>query len=87
MVVEIYGKQGCGLCAAAKDKMRIMKIPCEVFDVSEITALHAGWRTDGSVGRLAQLALNHFLAPTVSIDGVPYSYSAAMARLKKLRAS
>ena len=85
MVVEIYGKQDCGLCSAAKDKMRIMKIPCEVFDVEEIKLVHPGWRTDGAVTRLANLAFNDFKIPTVVVDGAPYRYSAAMARLKGMK--
>ena len=82
MVVEIYGKKDCGLCLAAKDKMRIMKIPCEVFDVEEIKQGRESWRTDGSVERLARLAYNNFRIPTIVIDGMPYEYSAAMAKLK-----
>jgi glutaredoxin len=85
MVVEIYGKKDCGLCAAAKDKMRIMAIPCEVFDIEEIMRLHPGWSTDGSVERLARLAFNDVKVPTVVVDGVPYRYSAAMAKLKAMR--
>lgn len=85
MVVEIYGKQNCGLCSAAKDKMERMKIPYEFHDVDVFTNPHEGWRTDGSVDRLAMLALNNFTVPTIVIDGAPFTYSAAMARLKGVR--
>lgn len=83
MTVELYGKKNCGICESAKDKMARLKIDYEFFDVDEFTSAAEGWREDGSVNRVALLALNNNSVPTIVIDNVPYTYSKAMAVLKQ----
>lgn len=81
-MVEIYGKKNCGICESAKDKLDRLKIPYEFYNVDEFTEVHEGWREDGSVDRVALLALNNNTIPTIVIDGKPHTYSAAMRALK-----
>ncbi len=81
-MAEIYGKENCGICEAAKEKFDLLGVPYEFFNVDEFSMLHDGWRTDGSVARVAALALNNQTIPTIVIDGMPYTYGDAMRRLK-----
>ena len=81
-MIEIFGKENCGICDAAKDKMERMKIPYGFHNVDEFTEVHEGWREDGSVDRVALLSLNNVTIPTIVIEGKPYTYTEAMKLLK-----
>ena len=52
--LHLYGKPGCQLCRAAKDKLSALKDAGEIYgyavdSITEFTELHEGWREDGSV--------------------------------------
>jgi hypothetical protein len=81
MNVSVYGKEGCGKCAAAKDKLSLMGVPYETYDISRFTTLHDGWREDGSVGVLTASALWDTL-PLFCVNGEFMDYPAAMKLLK-----
>jgi glutaredoxin len=86
MEIKVFGKQNCGLCESAKGKLKMMGIPFEVFELTDFTQPHEGWRTDGSVELLACYSDIDTL-PVVMIDGKAMSYPAAMRALKDLKPS
>jgi len=81
--VEVLGKLNCRLCDAAKQKLELLKVPYVFYDVdAQVTTAHDGWRTDGTPDRLALFMHNNMAVPTLVINGKPYTYSAAMAKLR-----
>ena len=84
MTVRVYGKPGCGLCDAAKDKLVKMGIPFESCELAKVTDLHPGWRTDDSVAIMACYADINTM-PVVTVDGDAMSYPEAMKLLKNCR--
>ena len=86
MTVLVIGKKDCGVCDSAKKKLDLMKIPYDFINIEEVREPHDGWRTDRSVDTLAFFNLGNCVIPTIVIDRVPYTYSAAMAKLKGKKA-
>lgn len=86
MTICVYGKNGCGLCEAAKDKLNRMGLPFESRELSALTEFHAGWRTDDSVEIMACYA-DIATLPVVTIDGVAMGYPEAMKHLKRNKQS
>lgn len=82
MAIDVYGKSGCQLCDAAKEKLRLMELDFEFHNIEPILAYHEGWRTDGSAGVLAAYHALDGRLPVIFVDGIAYSYSAAMRKLK-----
>ena len=81
MKVNVYGKKDCGLCEAAKSKLRMMEIRFGVFEIAETVQYHEGWREDESVEVTA--CYNDIdTLPVVTVDGKAMSYPAAMKLLK-----
>lgn len=85
MQVIVYGKKNCGICDAAKDKLKRMGFSYEVRDVEYYTTLHEGWRTDGSVDVLASSTFMEGAIPIIDIEGDLVDYPTAMRLLKRLR--
>ena len=85
MDVKLYGKPGCKLCAGAEEKLKLMAVPYEKFDIETCFAPHEGWRTDLSTTAMALHCLINVQIPMVLIDGKPYNYTGAMRALKKVR--
>lgn len=84
MKVNVYGKKDCGLCEAAKSKLRMMEIRFGVFDIAETVQYHEGWREDESVEVTA--CYNDIdTLPVVTVDGKAMSYPAAMKLLKSVK--
>jgi glutaredoxin len=82
-MVAVLGKAKCRLCDAAKQKLELLKVPYVFYDIDEhVTTAHDGWRIDGTVDLLALFMHNNMAVPTLVIDGKPYTYSAAMAKLR-----
>jgi glutaredoxin len=81
-IVKVYGKPGCGLCEAAKDKLKKMGLKYEALNLSDFTELHDGWREDNSCEVLAAYMLLDKL-PVVEINGQYMDYPSAMRQLKK----
>lgn len=83
MNVLVIGKKNCGVCEAAKKKLELMQIPYDFADIEEVREPHENWRTDGSVDILAYFSEANCVIPTLVIDGKTYTYSGAMARLRR----
>jgi glutaredoxin len=81
-VIKVYGKPGCGLCEAAKDKFRMMGLAYESYNLSDYTEYHEGWRNDRSCEILAAYRLLEKM-PVVEIDGEYLDYPSAMRRIKE----
>ena len=82
MLIRVYGKVGCGLCIAAKQKLAKLNKPYEDCELEHFTKHHEGWREDGSVEVLAAYSEKKAM-PLIQIDGVFYDYPGAMSKLKK----
>lgn len=81
MIIEVYGKKGCGKCEAVKDKLRRMGIDFREQDLAQFIAPHEGWRTDGSVDLMAANALLDTL-PLLKVGDEITDYQGAMRLLK-----
>jgi len=81
-IVKVYGKPGCGLCEAAKDKLQKMGLKYEALNLGDFTELHDGWREDNSCEVLAAYMLIDKM-PIVEINGQYMDYPSAMRQLKK----
>lgn len=88
MTINVYGKlkEHCGLCEAAKAKLKLMGVSFDSFEISEFTTLHEGWREDDTVEVMAAYSDVDTL-PIITIDGRGMSYPAAMKQLKALKPS
>ncbi|MHC4883721.1 MAG: glutaredoxin domain-containing protein [Planctomycetota bacterium] len=84
MVVEVYGKEGCGKCDAAKDKLRRMGFEYKEHQLQYHVEHHDGWREDGSIEVLAAHS-QHNTMPLLKVKGDFHDYSGAMRTLKKIR--
>ena len=80
MVIMIYGKEGCGKCESAKEKMVRLGLDYGYAHIEE----HAGWRDDGTVEAMVHYTLEEDL-PVISIDGDYMTYPVAMRALKAQR--
>ena len=79
--IKVYGKPDCGLCEAAKDKLKKMGLEYEALNLGDFTELHDGWREDKSCEVLAAYMLLDKL-PVVEINGQYMDYPSAMRQLK-----
>lgn len=78
MNIKVYGMEGCGLCEAAKTKLRMMKLDYESWDIEDLV--------DGIVWDevgLAAYAFNDNHLPVLVVDGIGLNYPAAMKYLKR----
>lgn len=82
MSVLVIGRDACGVCNSAKEKLDLMRIPYDFVNIAVAAEPHENWRSDGSVDAMAYFHLGNSMIPTIVIDKVPYSYTAAMAKLK-----
>ena len=85
MTINIYGKEGCKLCEAAKQKLALLGKVYVEHNLEWHITLHEGWREDGSVPLQAfcqHVADDHIPMPIIEIDGKHYTYSQAMRKLK-----
>lgn len=86
--VNVYGKLdgSCGLCEAAKSKLRLMEIPFQCFELADTVAPHDGWRDDESV-EVMTVYSDIDTYPVITVNGKGMSYPEAMKALKKHPAS
>ena len=82
MTIAVYSKLGCGKCAAAKEKIRMMNMEYQEHDIEYHIRLHDGWREDGSVEVLSAYHGMDTL-PLIRINSRFYDYAGAMSELKK----
>ena len=79
MDVVVYGKPGCELCSAAKDKLERMEVP---FNSVNLEAHGDDWRVSGVIEAYSYYMLWDTL-PVISIDGEFMKYPDAMRLLKR----
>jgi len=84
LTIDIYAKEGCGLCGAAKSKFSMCGLEYNSHDMDKVIQPHEGWREDGSVEVLAAFAMHDGALPLIRIDGEYMNYPGAMRRLKNL---
>jgi len=84
VTVFVVGKQNCGVCDSAKQKLELMKIPYTFLDADAAGDIHDGWREDHSILALAALNFSNNTIPTIVVDYHVFGYSEAMAYLKGL---
>jgi hypothetical protein len=82
VTIEIYSKEGCGICEAAKEKLSRMGLAYKQYDLQALIKPHTGWREDGSVEILAAYAMIDNRLPVIRIDREFHDYPGAMRRLK-----
>lgn len=88
-LITVYGKPGCGLCAAAKAKLDLMGWTYDQRNISEATEATREWKKERMVeGVPLPVALRAFLAmndehlPIIEIADKLYTYPDAMKLLK-----
>lgn len=82
--IHVYSKAGCGICEAAKEKIKAMGFSYHEHSLAYHTSPHEGWREDGSVDAMAAHALLDKL-PLIRVGGEFHDYPAAMRKLKMLQ--
>jgi len=83
--IIVYGKPSCGLCSAAKEKLKRMGLEFEDKEIESYTTPHKGWEKDESIEVMAAYLLQDRTYPIISIDGMYFNYPNAMKFLKKHR--
>ena len=83
-IVRVYGKAGCKICDAAKDKMKRLRIEYEFYDLDVLSSGNSRWRTVGAVPAMAEYQLRGVL-PIITIGDWLGTYSEAMAKLKGMK--
>jgi glutaredoxin len=80
-MVTVYGKDGCGLCDAAKDKLTDMGVRFNVRKIADLLQVHEGWRTDDTT-EVQACYVDINTLPVIVVDGKAMSYPKAMKLLK-----
>ena len=83
MVIEVFGKKGCGLCEAAKAKLKRMQLEFKEHELEWHTAPHDGWRNDATVELMTARTLYDTL-PLIRIEDRVFDYPGAMRELKRI---
>lgn len=77
----VFGKPGCGLCDAAKEKLDLMKIPWRFENLQEQPS---NWRETGLVEARAMYALHQEAKlPIIRFNGSYYTYTEAIKCIKE----
>ena len=86
--INVYGKLdgSCGLCEAAKSKLRLMEVPFQCLELEDAIKPHDGWREDETVEVMACYS-DIDTYPVITINGKAMSYPEAMKKLKQLAPS
>ena len=79
--IIVYGKENCGLCEAAKDKLNRMGIEYASHSIEAIMDHHEGWRDDGSCAVSALYQLKDTL-PIIKMNNEVMTYPQTMKALK-----
>lgn len=80
--IIVYGKQGCKLCDAAKEKLEKLSLPFRFIDLQQIAdGEPCAWRTEGATDAMAMY--QHIATlPVIAVDGTCLTYPEAMRNLK-----
>jgi len=81
--ITVFGKKNCGLCEAAKDKLRMLELPFNFVDIGPLAEHHEGWRNDGSIEALAANAIFDGHLPIIKMGKKLHTYPQAMRIIKE----
>lgn len=81
-VLTVYGKPGCALCEAAKDKLRKLGVAFAEVDIEQLVDYSPGWRDDNRCQVLAWYSVRGTL-PVIRLDGECLGYPELMRRLRR----
>ena len=84
MKVVIYGKKGCKLCEACKEKMHIMQVPYDFVDLMDPVG---NWRDTKATDARASFEMmdpDDQLLPIVEVNGEFMFYEKSMKTIKDL---
>ena len=79
MEIRIYGKDGCGLCEAAKEKMKRLGTAFRYYDLEDFDE---EWKGTGKVEAMAWHSSEETL-PIFRVDGDFMLYPQAMKLIKQ----
>lgn len=82
MTVEIYSKEGCKICTAAKEKMTLMGVDYREHDLAYYIQPHAGWREDGSTEIMTAHTFYGSL-PLIRVGETILDYAGAMKAIRQ----
>ena len=86
--ISVYGKDNCGKCEAAKEKIKKLGYEYEVKDLDYYMNYHQGWRDDESLDLQAWAWDNaepDAPVPAILINREWFTYPQAMKYLKGLK--
>ncbi|MBN1808977.1 MAG: glutaredoxin family protein [Planctomycetes bacterium] len=83
----VYGRENCGLCQNAAEKLARLNIPYTKQNIDAYTEAHDGWREDDSVEVMTAMCRQNQHIPVIKLDlgdgNVKFtSYVDAMSVLK-----
>jgi len=82
MTIQVFSKQGCGKCEAAKNKLKMMGMNYTEHDLEYHISLHDGWRQDGSADVMAAHTMLDTL-PIFRVNDEFHDYPSAMKKIKE----
>lgn len=85
MKVELFGKAGCAICAAAEEKLGLLKVKFFKRNAQRYLDHHEGWKIDGSLEFSSAYFMMDQKLPILKIDGEFFNYPGGMRRLKNGR--
>ena len=83
LIVHLYSKPGCSLCAAAKEKFALLGVTYQEHDLAYHIAPHHGWREDGS-HELMSAHTFYDSMPLIRVGGNIFNYSGGMKEIRRL---
>ncbi len=81
MTIEVFSKPGCGICEAAKSKLKIMGFDYVEHNLEYHITHHEGWRQDGSADVMTAHSMLDTM-PIFRVNGHFHDYPTAMRLLK-----
>lgn len=88
MELTVYGKKEgeCKRCDKCKEHLKALKVDYTFVLADKLMEHHEGWRTDGSVERLAFYSMleNNEKLPVLEINGGLFNYVDGMGKVKEL---
>jgi glutaredoxin len=84
----LYGREKCGICKSAADKLKLLDVPFKKEDIDKFIEVHEGWQSDDSIEVLTAMCKQNKNIPVIKLDlgdgQVRFtSYPEAMAILKE----
>lgn len=86
MTIDVFSKPGCGICTAAKSKLKMMGLTFTEHNLEYYVTPHDGWRSDGSADIMAAHTMLDTL-PIFRLNDEFHDYPTAMKMLKSCGAA